>query len=176
MEQELNLYKTIIFWADKSTVIMKETLLKAGKRASGKLINSIEYKVSLNGYRFSIKWSSQEYGKYIDRGTKASSKNPSPEMVDSVQKWMKTKHVGGKRMVARGRNAPKNLRGRAYGVAKAILAIDHLPVHYTKAAENLDPAKNAPFRHDFNKAIAQDIENAIDNAVKGNKNIKKTKI
>jgi len=168
MITQLKLYKVIEHYADLASKSMKDVLLKKRKLATGKLVNSIEYKITMpTTNTFKIKFSSNEYGEFINSGTKRSTKNPSPEMVDSVQKWLQKKKVS----VGRGRTsklrptkrgeAKSRLRSAAYAVSKSILSNNHPAVPFMNEAKFVDEHRNPMFRTALQNAIRQDINDAI---------------
>lgn len=115
----INVEKILAKYADIILKQMKHVLIQENRRASGKFINSLGYKI---GPR-SIEFFGEEYGKYIQTGRRPGKQPP----IEPIVAWLKVKKVsiGNGRlrpMVKRGRKAPSEnqIRGQAYVISRAI--------------------------------------------------------
>jgi len=173
---QLKLYKVIEHYADLAEKSMKEVLLKKRKLGTGKLVNSIAYRITMpNTNMFKIKFTYNDYGEFINSGTKKSTKNPSPEMVESVGKWLGRKKIS----IGRGRTrklkptkrgqSQSSTKSAAYAVSKSILAHDHPAVPFLQEAKFCDETKNPMFKSALMAAIKQDIADAMSKSMKKNK-------
>lgn len=86
-----------------------QELIKAGKRDTGNLINSIDYSVLETVDGVLLKINAPEYLKYIDEGRRPNSKQPP---ISAIIPWVRRKGI-----VVQG---AKNERQSAFVIAKAI--------------------------------------------------------
>lgn len=69
--------------------LYKEELRNMGKKASGGLINSVEYEVVTEKYSTSVVLHLADYWKYVERGRRPG-KFPPP---DAIRKWIEVKPI-----------------------------------------------------------------------------------
>ena len=108
---------------------IKNELMKRNKIASGKLYNSITYKIKESSGVYSLEIIADAYLKNVDRG-RGKGKDQPP--IDPIILWLKQKRIpikqartintktGTKAARGRGAASDKQLRGVAFYVAKKI--------------------------------------------------------
>lgn len=93
-------------YGDKAVRDIQENLSNTGTDATGETSRSLDYRVEENGSTVTlIVTGGRPYFPTVETGSKPSSKNPSPEMIESLEGW----------------TAIRNPKMSAWAVAKTIL-------------------------------------------------------
>lgn len=87
-----NLIKVLEKISDKKIKDLKKELEKKDKRATGNLINSLDYvlKIDASAEGLNINYEAIDYFKYIESGRKAGSKLPPKE---PIKDWMQARGI-----------------------------------------------------------------------------------
>lgn len=96
---------------------LRSKIASDGNVASGKMSRNIRFKTTDNSLTFEF----EDYLGAISEGKKATSKNPSGEMISKIAKWMQYKNINIRGY--RGRFQAKtssNYRRAAFGIARGI--------------------------------------------------------
>jgi hypothetical protein len=81
--------KVIKMFGEDYVRILTENLLKAGKDASGNLINSLDYRVIKTANALSVIIEGEDYLTYVDRGRKPGKYPP----ISAIQSWCRIKGI-----------------------------------------------------------------------------------
>lgn len=96
---------------------LRSKIASDGNVASGKMSRNITFKTTENSLTFEF----EEYLGAISEGKKATSKNPSGEMVSKIAKWMQYKNLTIRGYRGRfQRQTSSNYRRAAFGIARSI--------------------------------------------------------
>lgn len=83
-----NLRQTLEEYAQEVRNLYQDKLIENDRIASGKLLNSVEYRVDFNNNIYSVNLQLQKYWKYIEFGT-----SPHFPPVNKILEWVKIKPV-----------------------------------------------------------------------------------
>lgn len=143
-------YKVLDEYGEKIVTDIEAILLKYNKRATGKLINSLDYDIVEDGDTFTLVIEWEDYGKYVAEGRRAGAKQPP---IKAIEEWLKV----------------KRFKYNAYAVSKSIKKKGIKPIKELQAYF-LKPYKEVLTSQTLNKeleeAIATDIENNLKNKLK----------
>lgn len=84
-----NFIKVLGEYAEQAQRLVKDSLTKNNRIATGKLLNSIQTEVTQNNDTYSVILNFEDYFKYVTEGRKAGKMPP----VDSILDWIKVKHI-----------------------------------------------------------------------------------
>lgn len=157
-------------WAEKASGMVMKRLTDGRKIATGKLVNSIKYKVKREGDTYTVWITGKDYLQYVESGRRPGAKMPP---VEPIEQWIKKKRIPigagrTKTLVKRGRQAPKakQLRNMAFLIARSIgkRGIKPFPV-----SQILDSAlKTESFRRELHLAVTKDVMENIRSGIKIN--------
>lgn len=83
-----NLMETLNEYAMEVRNLYQDKLITHDRIASGKLLNSVEYRVDYNGTEYSVKLILEDYWVYIEEGTK-----PHFPPINKILEWVQIKPV-----------------------------------------------------------------------------------
>lgn len=127
----------------------QDNLIRAGKIATGDLLNSIDYEVTKGGYTFQVQLRLADYWKYVENGRPANSKMPPFKV---ILKWIQDKPIYPARDKHGRIPSPNSL---AYLIARKIAKRGIKPT----SALGLACAKtNATFMERIQAALEKDVE------------------
>lgn len=132
----------------------KEKLKSGGVYATGKLYNSVKYRIEVLENRLHFEFEAEDYWINIEEGRAAGSKMPP---VEQIRKWMIAKGI-------------PDMPGTAYTIARSIGKKGIKPKPYLRETiANIDQYKPR-----LREALELDIKEHTDKKIKGNikKNIK----
>ena len=84
-----HLQEALAQYAQAITDRYKQNLESSGRRASGKLISSVNSKVTVNGNEYAIELNLEDYWYYVENG-RGAGKFPQP---DKILQWIKVKPI-----------------------------------------------------------------------------------
>jgi len=84
-----NFLKVLGKYSQQAQKLVKDSLTKNNRIATGKLLNSIHTEISQNNDTYSVTLNFEDYFKYVSEGRKAGKMPP----VDSILEWIKVKHI-----------------------------------------------------------------------------------
>lgn len=126
----MNIDETLKRMSIKIISDMKAIIVKNNRRASGKLLNSITYKInkSTEGKYLSLDFYSETYGIYVDKGRGAThgGGGGGKKLVERIEEWLKVKRIPlrnnktGKVIRGRGVKRDALIKGAAYAIARSI--------------------------------------------------------
>lgn len=140
---------------------LKSNIASDGTVASKKLINSIDYKVTENGFDVF----SEKYLGTVSEGKKPTSKNPSPEMVRSIASWMRYKRIPIRGYRGRFRKqTPLNYKKAAFGIAKKINTNETRNKYRWQGSDVIDRSFKS-IENNIDSTLVEGLKQEIDNMV-----------
>lgn len=127
------------FGEDYVRVLIKE-LQAAGKSASGKLMRSIDYRLSDEADAIHFIFDAEDYFNYVDEGRKPGSYPP----IQDIAKWARIKGLG---------------KSAAFPIARSIYKFGIKPANIFKKADA--KAMNGKIFDDLESNIGENVENEI---------------
>lgn len=82
---------------------LTKELIRAGKKASGKLINSLDYRIQDEANGIQLLLESEDYLQWVDKGRKRGSYPP----IKAIASWVKVKGISDKAVFGIARNIYK---------------------------------------------------------------------
>lgn len=83
-----NLMQTLQEYAQEVRNLYQDKLITHDRIASGKLLNSVEYRIDYNGTEYSVKLLMEDYWKYVENDTK-----PHFPPLNKILEWIQVKPV-----------------------------------------------------------------------------------
>ena len=128
----------------------QEELIRGGKIASGKLLNSVEVSVEQHGYRYDVVLHLEDYWKWVESGRPPGKLPP----VSKILEWVLVKPVLPQPSMTGRIPTPQSL---AWAIAKTI---EKKGVEPFPALANTVPATVDSFSQRIAEAFAQDVADA----------------
>lgn len=161
-----NTLKTLDYYGEKIVKDMKGILKKRGKRATGRLINSIDFDIyKLQGYnRWTLEIEYAPYGKFVDGKPKPPrwNKGKGPP-VQAIKNWLWAKNIPYRhRGNGKKPNRKKQIDIMAYLIVRKIKIRRKLnplynnPTNFTKAYDEVVGSQK--YKKDLRKAIVKDAK------------------
>lgn len=145
-EQFPNVYKVMDHYGEDVVNEMENILNQAKRRATGRLINSLDYDVDeLGEGKFELTVEYESYGKYVESGRRAGAKQPPTK---EIEKWLQVKRYTARK--------GKDIKSTAYVIAKAIKQKGIKPVNFNKPWTDLKSSSD--FQNDIFEAYKKDVE------------------
>lgn len=145
-EQFPNVYEVMDEYGEQILKEMEAILTKANKRATGKLISSLDYDVEEKDdgvFDLIIEYIS--YGKFVESGRRAGAKQPP---INEIIKWLESKKYSARK--------GKNIKQAAYAISKTIKVKGIKPLNFNKPYTDLK--NNTEFQNEIFEAYKKDIE------------------
>lgn len=154
-----NTYEVLDDWMNKVVDEMEAILTNNKKRATGNLIQSLDYDIYDDGKgTFTLEIEYAEYGKYIIDGRKRGSKQPP---IREIENWLKTKNIN----FTKAKDGRKlTIRQLSFAVAKSISRKGIKAVNFVKPYQDLQ--NNSNFKKDVIEAFVKDTEDNIATRIK----------
>lgn len=123
---EENLFENIMMALDDYgqavADLYKKRLLADDKKATGKLIDSVETVIAYKGTEFVVYLKLEDYWKYVEKGRRKGKKMPP---VDAILEWIKVRHILPRpKTLKRGGTSKtpfeKQQRSLAFAISKSI--------------------------------------------------------
>jgi hypothetical protein len=146
-----NVYEVMDKYGESVVTEMEKILVKANKRATGKLISSLDYDVEEKGDGvFDLTVEYIDYGKYVQEGRRPGAKQPPIEV---IIRWLRTKKYAAQK--------GKSIKAKAFIVSKTISRNGIKPLNFNKPLTDLKLSKD--FANEISEAFKKDIENQLKN-------------
>lgn len=144
-----NIRKTVQTFGIKLVAKLAAQLRSSDSIASGKLINSLNYKLVdlLKDLNFNLQVSSESHFINVDKGRGANKKQPPPSV---LQKWVKQKGLATK---------PNEIKSLAYVIGAKTGKFGIKPKNTLK--ESLSKISTQALKNQLKEATAKDIEEQI---------------
>ena len=126
----------------------KDALVKGKVSATGKLFNSIDYRVDVNTDNLEIKFIAEDYFVNIENGRKAGGKMPP---ISAIKKWMISRGLG-------------DSNSKAFSISRSISKSGIKPRPYLRKIES----KLNKYDKELSAALAKDIKEHLDKELKNN--------
>ena len=173
--KNINMIKTLDYYGEKVTKQMKGILKTKGKRATGRLINSIVYDVvqdKKGEYELEIDY--VFYGKFVDGNPEPRWKKGKGPPPSEIRKWLMAKNIP-YRHSGRGKrpNRKKQLDIMTYLIVRKIKRRKKLnplynnPTNFTKPID--DTLGSKKWKKDIHRAAVKDAANTIREYLKNKK-------
>lgn len=165
----------VIARARKNTKVYGNLGQKSNRRieADGKLAKGLFYTITSGTLGMVVNYfSKEEYGTFIESGTKPSTKKPSPKMVESFISWMKAKPVKLRKKrpnalsassTAFAPKSPNAIKSAAYAMAQSRLRKGSKPRPFMLDA--VETETTTELMQPLANALALDAEIAIVNNI-----------
>lgn len=165
VEPHKNLIKTLDYYGEKVVKQMKGVLKKRGKRATGNLINSIDYDFESKKGKLSLVVEYASYGKYVDGDPDPRWKKGKGPPVRSIRNWLIAKNIPFKQSKGKKPSRKKQLDIMTFLIIRKIKQRKKLnplynnPTNFTKPYDEMIGSKR--FKDDIRKAMREDVKAKI---------------
>lgn len=145
-----NVMETLEQYAQDVRNEYQDNLIRDGRIAGGKLLNSVEYHVVQNGQVYEVQLSLEDYWKYVEYGTR-----PHFPPMDKILEWVRVKPVIPRPNEDGDLPSPKEL---AYLIARKI---SKKGTEGTDSLQNALDTINAEYKDKLIIALHKDMENLM---------------
>jgi len=141
--------KVINNYGERIVAVVKRRLKQGNKKATGDLINSINYKYSSFAGSYRVQITGLNYLINVDRGRRVGAKQPP---IKPIVNWIVAKRLPIRNV---GLNRDKAIQSMAFAIARNISKYGIKPFPILNTGK--DVTKSDKFRRDISQAMVKDI-------------------
>jgi hypothetical protein len=159
--------KVLDFYGDQTTEAMRNILIRKKKRATGRLINSIDYDIRLTRGRPTLNIMFEDYGYHVaGRDPDTGAKGPTPRWgakgppIKAIRQWLISKNIPFTMFKGKKMTRDQKLDALTYMIIRKIKIRKKLNPAFNNPTDFLKPKENIlggkKFRKDMAKAFKKD--------------------